>query len=97
MSQISVRYFGMLREVAGRRQEVFNIDDSSSATELIKLLSAKHGQKFTEFIFDPRGRLRQGFAFAVNGHSVDESKLQGIKCKKIHEFVILPPISGGVG
>jgi len=85
----------MLREMVGRREESLQIDDASSVTDLIKLLSSKHGKKFSDFVFDHKGKLRDGFAFAINGDAVSETKLSVTKCKSVQEFVILPPISGG--
>jgi MoaD family protein len=95
MAQVKVRFFGMIKEMVGKREENLEIDDSSNITDLIKLLSSKHGQRFTDFVFDKKGNLRDGFAFAVNGDSLSESKLSSTKCKSVQEFVILPPISGG--
>jgi MoaD family protein len=95
MALVKIRFFGMLREMIGKREESLQIDDSSSVTDLIKLLSSKHGKRFADFVFDQKGNLREGFAFAVNGDSLSESKLSTTKCKDVQEFVILPPISGG--
>jgi len=95
MAQVKIRFFGMLREMIGKREESLQIDDSSSISDLIKLLSTKHGKRFADFVFDQKGNLREGFAFAVNGDSLSESKLGSTKCSDVKEFVILPPISGG--
>ncbi|MHB2035491.1 MAG: MoaD/ThiS family protein [Nitrososphaerales archaeon] len=94
MAHVRVRFFGVLREMVGRREEGLQIDDASNLVDLIELLSSKHGKKFTDFVFD-QGKLRDGFAFAINGDSLSESKLSSTKCKNVREFVILPPISGG--
>jgi MoaD family protein len=97
MADITVRYFGMLREIVGKRSEIVAIEDSSSGTDFLDSLSNKHGKKFRDFVFDSDGKIRQGLAFAVNGSSVQKSTLSRTKCKNISEFVILPPISGGSG
>lgn len=95
MASVKILFFGMLREIAGRREETLQLEDSSSAIDLIRELSSKHGQRFSEIVFDKRGNLREGFAYAVNGDTVNETKLASIKCRDVREFVILPPISGG--
>lgn len=95
MAQVKIRFFGMLKEMIGKREESVQIEDSSSVSDLIVLLSTKHGKKFEDFVFDKKGNLRNGLAFAVNGDSIEESKLASTKCKEVKEFVILPPISGG--
>jgi MoaD family protein len=95
MAQVRIRFFGMLKEMIGKREESLQIEDSASISDLIKLLSTKHGKRFAGFVFDQKGSLREGFAFAVNGDSLSESKLESTKCRDVKEFVILPPISGG--
>jgi len=95
MADITVRYFGMLREIAGKRSEIVTIDDLSSGVDLLDSITNKHGKKFRDFVFDSHGKIRQGLAFAVNGSSVQKTTLSRTKCKNISEFVILPPISGG--
>ncbi len=95
MAKVRVRYFGMLREIVGKREERCDINDSYGVDKLIKLLSEKHGVGFSEFLFDQRGKLRDGLAFAVNGDTTDSKHLSKMTCENVHEFVILPPISGG--
>ncbi len=95
MSEISVLYFGRLKEIVGKRQDRVKVEDARSASDLIEMISDLHGKSFKDFVFDSKGKPRAGLAFAVNGDTVDESQLKKIKCGSIREFVILPPISGG--
>ncbi|MHB8567830.1 MAG: MoaD/ThiS family protein [Nitrososphaerales archaeon] len=99
MADITLLYFGILREltVGKKRQEKIMIEDSSSIEDLMKKLAEMHGQKFRDYVFDSKGKSRSGIAFAINGDSIDASALKMIRCKGVKEFVILPPISGGVG
>lgn len=95
MATIKIKHFGMLREIVGSREERLKVDDCLDAREIIKLLAKKHGERFSDFVLEKDGTLRSGFAYAINGTSLSESRLSSTKCKDIHEFVILPPISGG--
>ena len=95
MATVKIKYFGLLREIVGSREEGLVIDDKLGASEIIKLLAEKHKGRFSDFVFEKDGKLRSGFAYAVNGSTVSESKLPSIKCSSVQEFVILPPISGG--
>lgn len=95
MARVKIRFFGMLREIAGKREETLQLEDSSSAIDLIRELSSKHGKRFSEVVFDKNGNLREGFAYAINGDTLNETRLASIECSDIQEFVILPPISGG--
>ena len=95
MTLIRVLYFGMLRDLAGQREEKIEIDGAANLSELVKLISDRHSSKFENFVFESSGKLREGFAFAVDGSSISQPRLRQIKCKDVFEFAILPPISGG--
>lgn len=95
MAAVKIKYFGLLREIVGSREENLKVDDKLSASEIIKILAQKHKGRFSDFVFEKDGKLQSGFAYAVNGSTVSESKLSSIKCSEVQEFVILPPISGG--
>ena len=95
MPVVVVRYYGILKEFAKKKQEKIEMVNESNVLDLISVITAKNGEKFRNFVNSESGRLRDGLAFAIDGTSVEKSKLRGIKCEDISEFVILPPISGG--
>jgi molybdopterin converting factor small subunit len=85
----------MLYDIARKRSEVFSIDSSKSAMDLVRAIVSRNGKRFQDFVYDSDGKIQSGLAFAVNGVSVQKSALNKTKCSEISEFVILPPISGG--
>jgi MoaD family protein len=95
MPKITVKYFGILHELVGKRSEELNVPGNSSLVGLIDSLVETHGRKFKNFLYDSSGKPRKGLAFAVNGDTIPESKLRRMKLEHVREFVILPPISGG--
>ena len=95
MARVQVRYYGILREIANKKEEKFEIENTSSVLDLIELVSVKNGPRFRNFVYDEKGKLREGLAFAVDGSSLERSLLAKTKSKSVTEFVILPPISGG--
>lgn len=95
MAAVRIKYFGLLREFVGSREENLEVDDKFDAHEIVRLLAEKHKGRFSNFVFEKDGKLRSGFAYAVNGSTVSETKLSFIRCSEVREFVILPPISGG--
>ena len=94
-AKITVKYFGMLHDIVGKRSEILSVEESDTAMDLVREMSRRNGKRFRDFVFDSHGELRSGLAFAINGASVERSELSKIKSKGISEFVILPPISGG--
>jgi MoaD family protein len=94
--KIIVRYYGMLHDLVGKRSEVLSMDGAKTASDIIEEISTKYGRGVQDFIFEGNGRIRSGLAFAVNGNSIPRSMLSKTECREISEFVILPPISGGI-
>jgi molybdopterin converting factor small subunit len=95
LAEVSVLYFGPLYEIVGKRREKIAIGENSSLRDLLQVMRDMHGEKLGTFIFDPAGKIRSSIAFAVDGVSVSRLRLGKIKCGRIREFVVLPPISGG--
>jgi MoaD family protein len=95
LAEIAIRYFGSLREIAGKRFEKISIEDSATLRDLLQKLTEKHGSRFRNFVYSRNEKPRDGIAFAVDGDTIQTSKLNKIACKQVNEFVILPPISGG--
>jgi len=63
-----VQYFGVIQEIAGKRQEDFEISGSCSLLSLLKLVTGKHGRSMESYLFEPNLLTpRQIHLFLVNG------------------------------
>ena len=71
MQTVLVRYYGILKEFAKKKQEKIEMEDNSSVLDLIKVISARNGEKFRDFVSADNGKMRDGLAFAVDGKSVE--------------------------
>ncbi len=92
---MEILYFGPLYEIVGKRREKVDASRSSTLADLLEDIRETHGQKFSNFVFDSKGKIRSSILFAVDGESISKSDLNKIECSSVKEFVILPPISGG--
>jgi molybdopterin converting factor small subunit len=95
LAAVNILYFGPLYEIVGKRKEKVEVSPSLTLAELLEGMRKSHGQKFSNFVFDSKGKIRSSIAFAVDGESISKSQLNKIGCGSVKEFVILPPISGG--
>ena len=96
--EVKVRFFTVLREIIGKREEVFSFPDDETVTieTLLTLLSRKYGAAFTDYVYDPQSGQPRGFLqFLVNGASIQP--LIGIRTPLNNGDVlaILPPVGGG--
>jgi MoaD family protein len=96
--QVSVRFFTVLREVAGKKDEIlqFGEDEKVTVELVLKTLSARYGKPFADYIYDPQTGSISGFLqFFINGQST--SAFKGIE-SELNEgdvLAIVPPVGGG--
>lgn len=94
--KVKVRYFAAVREITGKQEETFEVQDKTTVKDLLLLLSAKYGQSLRDYIFiagaeEPASNLN----FLLDGNNV--SLMNGLKTV-LYEgctFAIIPPVGGG--
>ena len=94
MPRVRTRYFAMLREDTGVREEELELPEGSTLTDFIEFLVEKY-EGLRRVLFDEKGEFREGFMVAHNAETVPRIKLGSRKLKDGDEIVILPPIGGG--
>lgn len=96
--QIKVRFFTVLREIIGKREENFTLPDDETVTveTVLTLLSRKYGAPFNDYVYDPQSGLPRGFLqFLVNGASVQPLLGTQTPLNNGDVLAILPPVGGG--
>jgi len=95
---VSVRFFGSLRALIGKKVECVEFKDREEATveKVLKRLSEICGKDFVEYVFDRRtGEIQSHLLLLVNGRSI--TVLGELETRLIDGDVlaILPPVGGG--
>jgi MoaD family protein len=96
--RVSVRYFTVLREIVGKKEETIEFPKAQKVTmnSVLKCLSTKYGKEFDEYVYDPKTREVKGFLqFLVNGRSLSGAKPMESPLSDGDVLAILPPVSGG--
>lgn len=93
--KVTVKFFTNLRELTDKGQEEMELPRVITVEELLKHLSKKYGQQFTEYVYDERGNVRSYLQFLINGRSI--TTLQGFetRLKEGDRVAIIPPVGGG--
>jgi MoaD family protein len=96
--KISVRFFTILKEITGKKEEILVFQEGERVTInfVLKQLSEKYGAEFSNYVYDPKSREVKGYLqFFINGQSF--VTLQGLESALIDGDVlaIVPPVSGG--
>jgi len=95
---VSVRFFGSLRALVGKKVECVEFEDREEATveKVLKRLSEIYGKDFVEYVFDGKtGEIQSYLLLLVNGRSI--TVLGGLETRLVDGDVlaILPPVGGG--
>ncbi|MFB3888991.1 MAG: MoaD family protein [Candidatus Bathyarchaeia archaeon] len=96
--QVSVRFFTVLREMAGKKEETLGFPEGEGVTveTVLKSLQQRYGKRFVEYVYDADSDRVKGFLqFFINGKST--STLNGLQTE-LHNgdvLAIVPPVGGG--
>lgn len=94
--KIKVKFFALVRELTGKREETVEVDDGSTVRTLLDRLAEEYGAKFQEYLFDPGSTKPRGYLqFLVDGRNI--VLMQGLDTvlKEGNSLAILPPVGGG--
>lgn len=94
--KVTVKFFALVRELTGRREEVVDLDDQATVRALLLRLVEEHGAKFNDYVFDPDSKEPRGhLQFLVNGRNIALNKGLDTILQDGCSFAILPPVGGG--
>jgi MoaD family protein len=94
--KVTVKFFALVRELTGKREEVVDLDDQATVRTLLSKLVEEYGVKFRDYIFDPVSKEPRGhLQFLMDGRNV--ALMQGLETilKEGASLAILPPVGGG--
>ena len=95
---ISVRFFTILREIVGKKEETLQFSRNQKVTvnAVLERLSEQYGKAFREYVYDSKSGEVKGFLqLLVNGRSLSKSEGLNLKLSDGDVIAILPPVSGG--
>jgi len=94
---ISVRFFTVLREITGKKEEILVFkEEKTKINTILKRLSEEYGKRFIEYVYNQKLEgVRGNLQFLVNGQSA--ATLKGLETILVEGDVlaIVPPVGGG--
>lgn len=92
---VHLKYFAMLREIIGKKEEVLGLLEGSTIQDVITKLAEAYGERFTTYVLNSESQLRENLALLRNGEAVQPTMLGATRVRDGDVIVILPPVGGG--
>jgi molybdopterin converting factor small subunit len=95
MPEVSVRFYGHIRDLVPQGKKGLTLPEGSTVADLLRRLLEELGEPFRERAFDERGQLLPSVKVMVAGEVVEEMEqpLGGEGAQVT--VVIVPPVIGG--
>jgi molybdopterin synthase sulfur carrier subunit len=95
---VSVRFFTILREITGKKEEILEFSRRKAVTvdSVLERLAVLHGKSFVEYVYDHKTNEVRGFLqFLINGRSISSFEGLNTKLSDGDVLAIIPPVGGG--
>lgn len=93
--KVKVRYFALLREFTGKREDLVELEEDTSVGELLETLSAKYGEKFRDYLYGVGEFEGLSINILLNGRNISLNEGFKTKLQDGDVLSILPPVAGG--
>ena len=93
--EIELRYYAMVRDAAGKRDETLSLPEGATVLELIDSLVGLYGDRFGGYVYDDEGRLLDYLMFSVNEQDIRSLDGYDTVLRNGDRVLVMPPIGGG--
>ena len=92
---VKVHYYAMLREITGKKQEEFVIENKIKFSKFLKNLADNYGDALGNKIYENHGRHRNYLIYLINGRNIHSEEGFETRLNEGDSIAIMPPVGGG--
>lgn len=92
--RITFQYTGQLANVVGATEESVEISEDARLKPVIDELAERHGDAYSNLVFDSGGGLRPSLLVVVDGEQADGDKAR-LPLSGVNTVMLMTPIAGG--
>jgi len=90
-----VRYFGVIREIAEKREETFEVPVAVTLLSLLRTVAAKYGGNMESYLFDSNAiTLRPIHMYLLNGEAFKAGQASTVRLDEDSVVSIIPTQGG---
>jgi MoaD family protein len=93
--EITVRYFTIIRNITGTREEKIDAKEGSTVEDVLKTLGTRYGKEFERYISSGRDHKGMKLLFFVDGRNIEGSDGFKTILRSGNTLAIMPPVAGG--
>ena len=91
--KVTVRFFGQVRQAAGKDSEILEIDPATTPRAVVQRLAESSGEPLRSHLLGDDGEVRSSLVLVIGDEQVDLDTTSPLADGD--ELTILPPIAGG--
>jgi len=93
--KVRAKYFGVIREITGKREETFEVSTSVSLLDLLRILAVNYGSKMGTYLLDLNtNTARPIHLYILNGKAFTASQTSTTVLRE-GDVVSIVPTQGG--
>jgi len=92
---VVVKYYAMLRERVGKKNEALSMPEKTSVRKLLDVLVERNGEEFAKYVYDKDKRLKSQLSFMLNGVNIKSLDGGDTILNQGDVLSLMPPVGGG--
>lgn len=92
MAKVDISFYGALATITKERTVEA---DGLSLKDIVEVLAAKYGEKFTDRLYDEKGKIRRFINIYINGKDIRFLNRLDTQLKERDKISIIPAVGGG--
>jgi molybdopterin converting factor small subunit len=96
MKKVRVQYLGLIKNLIGKREDSFELEDDASLSELLNRIAGVYGKPFQKEVYEPGQKdVKMGFVATVNGVLIGQLRGVDTQLNNGDNIILMSLMTGG--
>ena len=94
--KVRVQYLGFIKNMLNKNEDHFELEDSTSLSDLLNKLAEIHGESFRKEVYEPGlKKIKTGFSVTINGQFIGQVGGLDAKLSDGDHVILMSLMTGG--